>query len=287
MHRTIAVFLVALGVLSAFWLAEASEPVSKPYSPRVAAASDEAVRAIKRFRLPPGIECRPWAEQLLANPVAFCFDERGHCYVAETFRLHAGVTDNRSHMNWLDDDLASRTVADRVALYRKHLKDKFKSYEVAHDRVRLLVDSTGKGAADKATVFADGFHNAADGLGSGVLARRGDVYYTCIPDLWLLRNTQGDGRADVRRSLATGFGVHVAFIGHDMHGLRMGPDGLLYFSIGDRGLNVKTKEGKQLFYPDTGAALRCEPDGSNLEVVHTGLRSARIGLRCARRSVHG
>ncbi len=176
-------------------------------------------------------------------------------------------------MNWLDDDLASRTVAERVAMYRKHLKDKFATYESEQDRVRLIEDTKGAGVADKATVFADGFHLAADGLGSGVLARKGDVYYTCIPDLWLLRDTKGDGKADIRRSLATGFGVHVAFLGHDMHGLRMGPDGLLYFSIGDRGLNVKTKEGKQLFYPDTGAVLRCELDGSNLEVVHTGLRN--------------
>jgi quinoprotein glucose dehydrogenase len=274
MQRSTAVSLLVLGVFSLPWLIEAAEPAGKAYSPRVAAASDEAARALKRFRLPKGVEARLWAaEPLLANPVAFCFDEKGRCYVAETFRLHAGVTDNRSHMNWLDDDLASRTVADRVAMYRKHLGDKFKTYETAHDRVRLVEDSKGAGVADRATVFADGFKNAADGLGSGVLARKGNVYYTCIPDLWLLRDTRGDGKADVRRALATGFGIHVAFIGHDMHGLRMGPDGLLYFSIGDRGLNVKTKEGTTLFYPDTGCVLRCEPDGSNLEVVHSGLRN--------------
>ncbi len=274
MYRSIAVGFVALSALGAFWIAGAAEPADKSYSPRIAAASDEPARAIKRMRLPGGIEARLWAaEPLLANPVAFCFDEQGRCYVAETFRLHAGVTDNRSHMNWLDDDLASRTVADRVAMYRKYLKDKFKSYEIEHDRVRLLVDTKGAGVADRATVFADGFHHASDGIGAGLLARKGDVYYTCIPDLWLLRDNNDDGKADVRRSLATGFGIHVAFIGHDMHGLRMGPDGLLYFSIGDRGLNVQTKEGTTLFYPDTGAVLRCEPDGSNLEVVHTGLRN--------------
>jgi quinoprotein glucose dehydrogenase len=274
MHRSIAVAFVAFSALGAFWLAEAAEPANKPYSPRIAAASDEPARALKRMRLPKGIEASLWAaEPLLANPVAFCFDEQGRCYVAETFRLNAGVTDNRGHMNWLDDDLASRTVADRVAMYRKYLKDRFKSYETEHDRVRLLVDTKGAGTADKATVFADGFHHASDGIGAGLLARKGDVYYTCIPDLWLLRDSNGDGAADVRRSLATGFGIHVAFIGHDMHGLRMGPDGLLYFSIGDRGLNVKTKEGTTHFYPDTGAVLRCEPDGSNLEVVHTGLRN--------------
>jgi quinoprotein glucose dehydrogenase len=158
-------------------------------------------------------------------------------------------------------------------MYRKYARDKFPGYETEHDRVRLIEDTKGAGVADKSTVFADGFHTAADGLGAGVLARKGSVYYTCIPTLWLLKDTKGTGKADVRQSLATGFGVHVAFIGHDMHGLRIGPDGRLYFSIGDRGLNVKTKEGKTLFNPDSGAVLRCDLDGSNLEVVHVGLRN--------------
>jgi quinoprotein glucose dehydrogenase len=227
-----------------------------------------------RIHVPGGLKIELFAaEPLLANPVAFCFDEKGRCYVAETFRIHHGVTDNRGHMNWLDDDLASRTVADRVALYHKHLKESFSSYEIAHDRVRRLEDTDGDGVADKATVFADGFHHAADGIGAGVLARQGDVYYTCIPNLWLLKDTKGTGTADNRRMLSTGYGVHVSFYGHDLHGLRMGPDGRLYFSIGDRGLNVRTDDGRTLAFPDTGAVLRCEPDGSDLEVFATGLRN--------------
>ncbi len=42
----------------------------------------------------------------VANPVAFCFDEHGRAYVAETYRIHHGVEDNRWHMEWLDEDLA-------------------------------------------------------------------------------------------------------------------------------------------------------------------------------------
>ena len=163
------------------------------------------------------------AEPLLANPVEFCFDNKGRVFVAETYRLHAGVSDNRGRGEaWLNDDIASRTVEDRVAMYRKHLGKTFPSWEVDQDRVRMLEDTRGEGKADKSTIFADGFKSAASGIGSGVLAYHGKVYYTCIPDLWMLEDTKGTGKADVKKSLATGFGVHTAFIGHDMHGLRHG-----------------------------------------------------------------
>jgi len=245
------------------------------YKPKVAGPSPEASVAAKSIRLAPGLKLELFAaEPNLANPVAFCIDDRGRFYVAETFRLHAGVTDNRSHMNWLDADMASRTVADRVAMYRKYLSpSEFKGYQVDHERVRLIEDRDGDGKADHSTIFADGFKDAADGIGAGLLARKGDVYYTCIPDLWRLKDKDGDGKADVKESLSTGYGVHVAFLGHDLHGLKMGPDGRIYFSVGDRGLNVTTKEGKHLYAPDCGSVLRCEPDGSNLEIYATGLRN--------------
>src|ERR687889_334141 len=89
--------------------------------PKVAAASDEGERAIKRFRVPKGFKVELFAaEPLLANPVAFAIDEKGRFFVAETFRLHAGVTDIRGHMNWLDEDLASRSVEDRIAMMKKY-----------------------------------------------------------------------------------------------------------------------------------------------------------------------
>jgi quinoprotein glucose dehydrogenase len=244
------------------------------YQPRIAPASEEGEAALRSFRVPEGQKVELFAaEPLLANPVAFCIDEQGSFYVAETFRLGAGVTDTRGHMNWLDDDLACRTVADRVAMYQKYFGKGFESYRVEHERVRRVVDRDGDGKADAATVFADGFNDPAAGIGAGLLARNGDVYYTCIPWLWKLRDSQGKGRATERTLLHEGYGVHVGFLGHDLHGLRMGPDGKLYFSIGDRGFNVRTREGKVLAVPDTGSVLRCEPDGTNLEVFATGLRN--------------
>src|SRR5207244_1637930 len=197
------------------------------------------------------------------NPVCFCVDEKNRFYVAETFRLHDGVTDVRGHMDWLDDDLASRTVVDRVALMKKHLGKEVPKWTVEHERVRLLEDTAGSGKADRSTVFADGFHELADGIGAGLLARDGNLWYTCMPNFWLLRDSKGAGKADVRKLLHTGYGVHIAFLGHDLHGLRFGPDGKIYFSCGDRGFHVQT-EGHIVSSPDSGAVLRCNPDGSEL-----------------------
>ena len=245
------------------------------YKPDVAKATAEPQKAIKSIRPLPGFKVDLFAaEPLIANPVAFHIDEKGKFYVVETFRHSDGVTDTRGHMNWLDADLGARTVADRVAMYKKFLSpEDFAKYSKEQDRIRLVEDRDGDGKADHATIFADGFSLTETGLAAGVLARNGDVYFTCIPDLWLLKDTNGDGKADERKSLHTGYGVHVGFLGHDLHGLIFGPDGKLYFSIGDRGFNVKTWDGKELAVIDCGSVLRCDPDGKNLEVVATGLRN--------------
>jgi quinoprotein glucose dehydrogenase len=278
-----------IALLLALWtgvaLLRAGEPVrtaapitkpadDKPYAPKIAGPSNEGANAIKRFKVAEGMEARLWAaEPLLANPVAFTLDNKGRCFVAETFRLHAGVTDIRNHMDWLDADLACRTVEDRDRMYKDKLKDKADEYGIHHDRVKLVVDSDGDGVADQSEVFADGFKNRVDGIGSGVLARNGKVFYTCIPDLWQLDDTGRLAPAAGRRKLSSGYGVHVGFLGHDMHGLVLGMDGRIYFSIGDRGLSVNLPDGKKIDLPDTGAVLRCEPDGSHLELFAMGLRN--------------
>lgn len=249
-------------------LAGASE-----YNPPIAPASKDGHNRIQAFKVDPGLQIELIAaEPMLANPVAFYIDNGGKIYVAETFRHHKGVTDMRSHRSWLVDDLACETIEDRLIAMKKNLGTRFPSYTMEHDRVRLLEDSDGDGVMDRASVFADGFKDALAGIGSGLLEHRGDVYYTCIPDLWILRDPDGNGVAEERELLHSGYGVHISLLGHDSHGLRKGPDGRIYFSIGDRGFNIPTEDGR-LEHPHTGAVLRCEPDGSNLEVVHLGLRN--------------
>ncbi|MBI4664378.1 MAG: HEAT repeat domain-containing protein [Verrucomicrobia bacterium] len=264
--------IVTLAAAACFSISAAEIPARKSPPPRIAPASPEAELAIRRFEVPPGFKVELFAaEPLLAHPVAFCVDEKNRFYVSESFRVGVQVTDIRGHMNWLNEELASTNTAQWRGLIEKYLKSDFMTAE--SERVSLLEDSDGDGKADKSTVFADGFNDLTSGIAAGVLARKGDVWFTCIPDLWRLRDQDGDGQAERRDVLQHGYGVRFGFYGHDLHGLRLGPDGKIYFSIGDRGFNVVTNEGKRVAAPESGAVLRCNPDGSDLEIFATGLRN--------------
>jgi quinoprotein glucose dehydrogenase len=233
----------------------------------------QAARAAKAFQIPDGFTLTTVAsEPNLANGVAFCFDPAGRIFIAETYRVKKGVEDNRDHMDWLDDDLACRTVADRREYLKRRKGDKISDFTSASEQVRLLTDANADGLYEKSSIFSTDYKQIEDGAAAGVLWNNERLWFTCIPSLYELRDADGDGVAEEKKVLATGFGVHCALYGHDLHGLIKGPDGKIYFSIGDRGLNVDTPPGK-LYNPDSGAVLRCNPDGSDLELFATGLRN--------------
>ena len=267
----LAAAIIAVGVALPYGIRAQDEI---PRRPEVAAASKQAEQALARFKIPQGWQSSVFAaEPLMANPVAFFVDHKGRFYVCESYRQSRGVTDNRKHdSKWLDDDLAAMTVADRIAYHKKHLKEKVVEYTHYDDVIRIVEDRDRDGKADHSRIFADHFNRIEDGTGAGVLANGNDVYYTCIPKLYRLRDTTGDGVSDERTALHDGYGVRVAFRGHDLHGLIIGPDGKLYYSIGDRGYNIQTKTGR-FTNPDSGAVFRCNLDGSDLEIVATGLRN--------------
>ncbi len=270
--------LAVLVALSAVLVAVAQEPVKEPDLPD---GKDKARKQMAAFRLPPGMKAELFAaEPMLASPVAISVDDKGRVFVAEEYRLGQGAAENRDNPAFkftffLDDDLQIRTLDDRLKAYHKwadKLPGGFEYFTKHADQVRRLEDTTGKGYADKSTVFAGGFNQPLDGLMAGVLAWNGNVYVTNIPSLWRIKDNE-DGTSGKREELLTGFGVNIAFYGHDLHGLTVGPDGRLYFSVGDRGFNVKSREGRQFEGPRNGAVFRCDPDGRNFEVVHRGLRN--------------
>jgi len=231
---------------------------------------------------------------MLLNPVALSFDYKGRLFVVETARRGTVDIDIRSHKDWVIDDLSNKNIPELRKMFRSkmapELSEKNKAWlqdrngDGSHDwrdlmmvkeRIHFLQDTDNDGKADISKVFAEGFNQEINGVMAGVLAYGGDIFATIYPDLWKLNDTNDDGIADKQEVLFHGFGVHAAFDGHDLHGLTVGPDGKLYFSVGDNGFSVRTLEGNLLHHPNTGGVLRCNWDGSNLEVFATGLRNVQ------------
>ena len=224
---------------------------------------DEARQSLRRMSLPPGWTGSVWAaEPDVTHPVAFDVADDGRVFVAESLRAWRGVQDIRPLPDWLDEDIASKSVEDRLAMMRRHLGEEgLESFRRNTERVRLLNDTDGNGVADRSVVFAEGFNTPLDGVASSVLARGNEVWFANIPDVWWLRDADGDGRADERRSLSHGHGVRISMLGHDLHGLAWGPDGRIYVSVGDRGSRV-FHDGRWHGNPESGAVFRFEPDGT-------------------------
>ena len=277
-HRPISRWVTvgfAWSILLLLSVGSVNVSATDPIEPEVAGASAEGKEAMEAIRIPNGWKVQLFAaEPMVANVVAFDIDHQGRFYICETFRQNRGVTDNRGHDDqWLLADLAAETVQDRIDYHRKLLGDAAVTYEQHDDRLRLLEDTNGDRVADTSKVIAKGFNHLEEGTGASVLWRPSGIYYTCIPKLWQLIDSNADGVIDERIVMSDGYGVRVAFRGHDLHGLTLGPDGRLYFSIGDRGYHVTTDEGDVLANPVSGAVFRCELDGSQLEVFASGLRN--------------
>jgi putative membrane-bound dehydrogenase-like protein len=130
-------------------------------------------------------------------------------------------------------------------------------------RVKLCVDTNNDGKADKITVFADKLNSP-----QGMTFAGGTLYVVHAPFLTAFRDTNGDGVADSREDLVTGLGpVPEGLVHHVPSGLRMGPDGYLYISIGDKGvMKAVGKDGSIAEGLHGGGVIRVLPDGSHLEI---------------------
>jgi putative membrane-bound dehydrogenase-like protein len=129
-------------------------------------------------------------------------------------------------------------------------------------RVKLCVDTDHDGKADRITVFADGL-NAPQGM----TFVNGTLYVVHAPRLTALRDTDGDGVADRREDLVTGLGpVPEGLVHHVPSGVRMGIDGWLYISVGDKGIEQATGRDGRTISLWGGGTVRVRPDGTMLEV---------------------
>ena len=126
--------------------------------------------------------------------------------------------------------------------------------------IRMLTDTRGDGYFDTSSVFADKMV-----FPQGVAWHNGSVYVSSPPHFWRLQDTDGDGRADKRQILATGFAL--TGVSDDMHGGSLGPDGRIYWFAGRFPHEIRNPGGPIVHRGTAPLMLRCQPDGSELEVV--------------------
>src|SRR5688572_26314012 len=142
--------------------------------PRVAPIS--AREAEKNFRVLDGFSMELLAaEPLVASPVAMTYDENGRAYVCE---------------------MRDYPYTEKA----RHQRNQENPTDTAIGTVRLLEDLDADGDFDKATIFADGLS-----WPTGVACWKGGVFVAATPDIWYLKDTNGDGVADIRRRVFTGF----------------------------------------------------------------------------------
>lgn len=125
--------------------------------------------------------------------------------------------------------------------------------------VKILDDADGDGRYDKATVFLDGI-----AFPTSVMPWKNGALIAAAPDLFYAEDTNGDGRADVRRNLFTGFALGNQQ--HRFNGFEWGLDGWIFAANGDSGGTVKSlATGKVVSI--SGRDIRFRPETGELETV--------------------
>ena len=104
------------------------------------------------------------------------------------------------------------------------------------------------------------------------------VYVMNMPFLTVLRDRNGDGVAEERTELISNLGPPApgwpgGFNDHIVSGIRLGMDGFLYVSVGDKGIPLATGRDGSRITLRGGGVVRLRPDGTELEVVATGTRN--------------
>jgi len=161
-------------------------------------------------------------EPLVQSPVAAAFDADGNLYVAEM-----------------------RDYAYKPKPGRKPL-----------GTVRLLRGSNGDGRFDQSTIFADGLLWCA-----GIAAWEGGVFVSAPPDIWYLKDTNGDGQADERKKVYTGFGTQnqqamvnnlTWALDHMIYGAAAGNGGIIHPADAPLASGVPVEHNDFRFDPVTG-----------------------------------
>ncbi len=208
--------------------------------------------SMKKFTVADGLQIELFAaEPMLINPTSIDVDHKGRVWVAEAVNYR-------------------RKNFGRPILRKEG------------DRIQVLIDETGEGKATKAVTFYQG-EELYGPLGVCVAPYadgKGQRVFVCqSPDILVFEDKDGDLIADgPPKKFLTGFGGFDH--DHGVHGINIGPDGKLYFTVGDQGVkNLQSTDGKGPKFNSNntdcraGTVWRCDMDGTNLELIAHNFRN--------------
>lgn len=182
--------------------------------------------AVESMRVRPGFTVELMAhEPMVMDPVAFQWGPDGKLWVAEMADYPNGM-DGRGEPG---------------------------------GRIRFLEDTNNDGEYDKSTLFLEKVP-----FPNGVHPWKNGVLISAAPDILFAADTDGDGKADVREVLYTGFAEGNQQ--HRVNGFTWGLDGWLYLANGDSGGQIESKKtGKRLDI--RGRDLRIHPETGDMEAI--------------------
>jgi quinoprotein glucose dehydrogenase len=215
-------------------------------------AQQKAEPQLKNFILPDGFKVELVAsDPLVINPVTMAVDEKGRIYVSEshTYRYGPPGSPIKPYANPL------------VRL------DPINANEPG---------ASATGARYKRVLIADGFEDPVMGI-----AVKGDkLWVTANNYLYtydLPTKPQGESSSPAGKPIATNkktilIDENKAWNPFGMFVLEWGPDGMLYMSVGNHGMDLQGPDSKLNSRGGSGIIVRMNPDGTKMERLVQGLR---------------
>lgn len=163
------------------------------------------------------------ADPDVINPIDMTWDEEGRLWVVETVDYPNSFTDNRE----------------------------------GNDRIKVLEDTNGDGVADNITVFAEGLN-----IPTSLTLANGGVLVSQAPDILFFKDTTGDGKADLKETVVTGFGTFDTHAGPS--NLHYGFDNQIWGVVGYSAFEGTVGGESHQF---SQGIFRFTPEGDRMEFV--------------------
>ncbi len=178
-------------------------------------------------------------EPQVRDPIAICFDENGRMFVCE-----------------MHDYSEMRDVTPHLG------------------RISMLEDKDGDGYYETSQIFADDLP-----WPTGLIWANGGLYVGATPDIWRFEDKDGDGRAEVREKVFTGFGTGLKILNVQglMNSFQWGQDNRIHVLAGGgnrgviRRVGVPPASGKSGILPDRASKMPATPASGETPDLQGGI----------------